>query len=171
MAADQEFHPSGDLPIALPERATVPARLVDGLAGLPGVTAAVGAVDFPAALVDAHGRVVPAGEDPRTAGHGWSSTKLLAGPHIEGRAPAGPGEIAVDTATAAAAGIKAGDRVEVVADGRPATPYRVSAVVGTPGAGVFFADATAVRLSGRTGDGPRSRHRRPDRPEDRARGH
>ncbi|KUN56064.1 hypothetical protein AQJ46_49130 [Streptomyces canus] len=156
VAADQEFHPSGDLPIALPERATVPARLTGRLAGLPGVTAAVGAVDFPAALVDAHGRVVPAGDDPGTAGHGWSSTKLLAAPHIEGRAPAGSGEIAVDTATATAAGIEAGDRVEVVADGHPAKPYRVSAVVGTPGAGVFFADATAVRLSGRAGDGPRA---------------
>ncbi|MET9462989.1 ABC transporter permease [Streptomyces canus] len=156
VAADQEFHPSGDLPIALPERATVPARLTGRLAGLPGVTAAVGAVDFPAALVDAHSRVVPAGDDPGTAGHGWSSTKLLAAPHIEGRAPAGSGEIAVDTATAAAAGIEAGDRVEVVADGHPAKPYRVSAVVGTPGAGVFFADATAVRLSGRAGDGPRA---------------
>ncbi|WP_020119222.1 FtsX-like permease family protein [Streptomyces canus] len=156
VAADQEFHPSGDLPIALPERAPVPARLTDRLAGLPGVTAAVGAVDFPAALVAAHGRVVPAGDDPGTAGHGWSSTKLLAAPHIEGRAPAGSGEIAVDTATAAAAGIEAGDRVEVVADGRPAKPYRVSAVVGTPGAGVFFADATAVRLAGRGGDGPRA---------------
>ncbi|MDI5903960.1 FtsX-like permease family protein, partial [Streptomyces sp. 12257] len=72
------------------------------------------------------------------------------------RAPAGSGEIAVDTATATAAGIEAGDRVEVVADGHPAKPYRVSAVVGTPGAGVFFADATAVRLSGRAGDGPRA---------------
>ncbi|MEU0212768.1 ABC transporter permease [Streptomyces canus] len=156
VAADQEFHPSGDLPIALPERATVPARLTSRLAGLPGVTAAVGAVDFPAALVDAHGRVVPAGDDPGTAGHGWSSTKLLAAPHIEGRAPAGPGEIAVDTATAAAAGIEAGGRVKVVADGHPVKPYRVSAVVSTPGAGVFFADATAVRLSGRAGDGPRA---------------
>ncbi|MEU0428928.1 FtsX-like permease family protein [Streptomyces canus] len=156
VAADQEFHPSGDLPIALPERATVPARLTSRLAGLHGVTAAVGAVDFPAALVDAHGRVVPAGDDPGTAGHGWSSTKLLAAPHIEGRAPAGPGEIAVDTATAAAAGIEAGGRVEVVADGHPVKPYRVSAVVSTPGAGVFFADATAVRLSGRAGDGPRA---------------
>ncbi|KQW03459.1 ABC transporter permease [Streptomyces sp. Root369] len=156
VAADQEFRPSGDLPIALPERATVPARLTGRLAGLPGVTAAVGAVDFPAALVDAHGRVVPAGDDPGTAGHGWSSTTLLAAPHIEGRAPAGSGEIAVDAATAAAAGIEAGGRVEVVADGHPAKPYRVSAVVGTPGAGVFFADATAVRLSGRAGDGPRA---------------
>src|SRR2546423_14633846 len=51
VAADQEFHPSGDLPIALPERRTVPAELVGELAELPGVTDAVGDIGFPAALV------------------------------------------------------------------------------------------------------------------------
>ncbi len=148
VAADQEFHPSGDLPIALPERRTVPARLVTELAALPGVEATVGDIGFPAALVDARGRVVPAA-DPASAGHGWSSTGLLEDPKVEGGAPTGPGEIAVDRATAAAAGATVGDRVQVVAAGRPAAGYRVSAVVDAPGAGVLFADETAVRLSGR----------------------
>ncbi|QXE35647.1 FtsX-like permease family protein [Streptomyces sp. GMY02] len=204
VAADQEYHREADLPIPLPERATVPARLTDRLAALPGVTAAVGDIGFPAALVDARGRIVPSADgDPASAGHGWSSTKLLADPRIEGRAPSGPGEVAVDAAT----GLNVGDRVRVVANGRPAAPYRVSALVGTTdadadagagagtgadagtdagsdpdmdpgsgadpgadtssapgtapgtsagaapgtsaGAGVFFADETAVRLSGR----------------------
>lgn len=153
VAADQEFHPPQDLPIALPERRTVPAGLVAELSGLPGVEATVGDIGFPAALVDAHGRVVAAG-DPRTAGHGWSSTKLLAGPRVDGREPTGSGEVAVDSATAAAAGIEVGDRVQVVAHARPATGYRVSAVVDAPDAGILFADTTAVRLSGRgSGDG------------------
>ncbi|MGW7608977.1 FtsX-like permease family protein [Streptomyces sp. NPDC054766] len=151
VAADQEFHPSGDLPIALPERRTVPAELVGELAELPGVTEAVGDIGFPAALVDAHGQVVPAG-DPRASGHGWSSVKLLGGAQVHGSGPSGSGEIAVDSATAAAAGVKAGDRIEAVAGARPAARYRVSAVVDAPGAGVFFADTTAVRLSGRDGD-------------------
>ncbi|WP_328454810.1 FtsX-like permease family protein [Streptomyces sp. NBC_00386] len=150
VAADQEFHPSGDLPIALPERRTVPAELVGELAELPGVTEAVGDIGFPAALVDAHGQVVPAG-DPRASGHGWSSVKLLDGAQVHGSAPSGSGEIAVDSATAAAAGVKAGDRVEVVAGAGPTARHRVSAVVDAPGAGVFFADTTAVRLSGRDG--------------------
>ncbi|MGW7383864.1 FtsX-like permease family protein [Streptomyces sp. NPDC054794] len=150
VAADQEFHPSGDLPIALPERRTVPARLVGELADLPGVTATVGDIGFPAALVDARGRVVATGA-PQASGHGWSSTKLLDGAHVNGSGPAGSGEVAVDTATAAAAGVKVGDRVQVVANARPAAGYRVSAVVDAPGAGVFFADTTAVRLSGRDG--------------------
>ncbi|NEA68499.1 ABC transporter permease [Streptomyces sp. SID12488] len=149
VAADQELHPSGDMPIALPERRTVPARLVAELAQLPGVTGAVGDLGFPAALIDAHGRVVPAAADPQASGHGWSSVKLLERAPVDGRAPAGAGEIAVDSATAAAAGVEVGDRVRVVANARPAAGYRVSAVVDAPGAGVFFADTTALRLSGR----------------------
>ncbi|MFL9659508.1 FtsX-like permease family protein [Streptomyces sp. PB17] len=160
VAAGQEFHPSGDLPIALPERATVPARLVDRLAALPGVTAAVGDIGFPAALVDGRGRPVPVAQDPATAGHGWSSTRLLAGARVEGRAPSDAKAVAVDAAAADAAGLAVGDRVRVVANGRPAAAYRVSALVDAPGAGggVWFADGTAAALAGRdTGDaGPRA---------------
>jgi putative ABC transport system permease protein len=148
VAADQEFRPAGDLPIALPERRRVPAALVAGLSGLAGVGATVGDISFPAALVDSRGRVVPT-ENPASAGHGWSSTELLEDRAVDGDAPPGSGEVAVDSATAAAAGVKTGDRVWVVANGRPAAGYRVSAVVDAPGAGVLFADRTAVRLSGR----------------------
>ncbi|MFG2680372.1 FtsX-like permease family protein [Streptomyces sp. NPDC048392] len=154
VAADQAFHPRGDLPIALPERATVPGRLVGRLAVLPGVTAAVGDIGFPAALADARGRIVPVAADPGTAGHGWSSTKLLADARVEGRAPSGAGEVAVD----AAAGLAVGERVRVVANGRPTASYRVSALVDAPGAGVYFADGTAAGLAGRDagGKGPRA---------------
>jgi len=154
VSADQELHPDGDLPIALPERRTVPAGLLAELSGLPGVTATVGDLSFPAALVDAGGRIVMAG-DPRTAGHGWSSTGLT-DPRVDGAAPTGSGEVAVDGTTAAAAGVRVGDMVTVAAAGRPPAPYRVSAVVDAPGAGILFADATARVLAGRTGEGPRA---------------
>ncbi|MFF3736022.1 FtsX-like permease family protein [Streptomyces sp. NPDC002566] len=149
VAADQEFRQAGDLPLALSERRRIPARLVGELGRLPGVTTAVGDTGFPAALVDAHGQVVPS-EDPRVAGHGWSSTKLLADARVTGSEPNASDEIAVDRATAAAAGIEPGDEVQVVVNARPATGYHVSAVVDAPGAGVYFADATALRLSGRS---------------------
>lgn len=166
VSADQTFRLGGpDLPIALPERGTVPASLVERLAQLPGVTAAVGDVSFPVGVFDARGRVVPVGEDPRTAGHNWSSHTLLGsshndgpdsdGPGIEGRKPAGSGEIAVDSAVAAAAGVKPGSGIRVVAAGRPVAEYRVSAVIDAPGAGVLFADRTAADLAGRA-DGSRS---------------
>ncbi|WP_371670183.1 FtsX-like permease family protein [Streptomyces sp. NBC_00289] len=150
VVADQEFRPGGgDLPVALPERRRVPARLTAELAALPGVTGAVGDLGFPAALVDTRGRPVPAVRDPATAGHGWSSSRLSAVAHVEGRPPDGPGEVAVDRAVAAAAGLRPGDRVRMVAAGRPVAGYRVSAVVDAPDAGFLFADPTALRLSGR----------------------
>ena len=152
VAADQEFHPPGDLPLALPERRGVPARLVGELAGLEGVTDAVGDLGFPAALVDAHGQVVPVG-DPQAAGHGWSSVQLLDSARVEGSGPAGADEVAVDSATATAAGVEVGDRVQVVANARPTAGYRVSAIVDAPNPGVFFADTTAVRLAGRGSGG------------------
>ncbi|MFG2777772.1 FtsX-like permease family protein [Streptomyces prunicolor] len=157
VAADQEFHPPGDLPLALPERRRIAAQLVGELGQLPGVTASVGDIGFPAALVDAHGRVVASSSgDPQVSGHGWSSTNLLAtGAQVTGSAPSSSGEVAVDSATAAAAGVKPGDRVQVVVNSRPATAYRVSAVVNAPGAGVYFADRTAVEISGLAGHSDR----------------
>ncbi|MGW3934342.1 FtsX-like permease family protein [Streptomyces phaeochromogenes] len=154
VSTEQSFDSGPDLPIALPERGTVPAKLVDELAQLPGVTAAVGDIGFPAALVDADGRVVPT-QDPRTAGHGWSSTKLFVDAKVDGSAPAGTSEVALDSATAGAAGVRVGDSVKVVAAGRAAAAYRVTALVDAPDAGILFADPTAVRLSGRA-DGERA---------------
>ncbi|MDN3353716.1 ABC transporter permease [Actinomadura sp. DC4] len=146
VSAAQTYHAPGDLPIALPERARVPGDLVARLERLPGVTAAIGDVSLPAAVVDRHGSVVPAG-DPGAAGHGWSSTGLLDRPRVSGTAPAGPSDVAVDARTAAAAGVRAGDRLTVIAAGHRGT-YRVSAVVTTAESGIFFTDATAARLAG-----------------------
>ncbi|MFG2000460.1 FtsX-like permease family protein [Spirillospora sp. NPDC048911] len=149
VSAPQTYQPKGDLPIALPERARVPGDLVGRLARLPGVTAAIGDVSFPAAVIDRRGAPVPAG-DPRAAGHGWSSTGLVDRGRVTGAAPAGPREVALDERTAAAAGVTPGGRVPVVAAGHRAT-YRVSAVVGSTRPGVFFAESTAARLAGQGG--------------------
>ncbi|WP_027946868.1 ABC transporter permease [Amycolatopsis taiwanensis] len=150
VSASQSYTPSGDFPVALPERAGVPADLAGQLAELPGVRTAIGDVSFPAAIIDARGAVVSAG-DPRATGHSWSSTALLDDARISGTAPTGPGEIALDNDLATAAGVSAGDQVAVSAAGRQGN-YRVSAVVTTarPG-GIFFADLTAVELAGRGG--------------------
>nr|WP_246214896.1 FtsX-like permease family protein [Modestobacter muralis] len=131
-----------DLDAALPERARVPAALLDDLARLPGVTAAVGDLSFPAALVTGDGQVA-ATPDPQAAGHGWSSAQLSEGA-VSGAAPAGDDEVGVGSAVAAAAGIGTGDSVEVVAAGQAAT-YRVAAVVDAPG--LYFVDSTAAGLA------------------------
>lgn len=144
VSADQTARVAGDLPQTLPERARVPADLVNRIAVLPGVAAAAGEVSFPAAVVDAHGRVVTAG-NPRTAGHNWSAAALLGSSRITGEAPVADDEIALDQGVAKAASVRPGDRVTVAAVGRPAT-YRVTALVGDADGGVYFADSTASRL-------------------------
>ncbi|WP_030383391.1 MULTISPECIES: ABC transporter permease [unclassified Streptomyces] len=154
VAADQSVRAPGDMTLALTERGTVPATLVDRLAGLPGVKGAATDLSFPAAAVTTDGGFATAA-DPATAGHGWSSVRLLAHPHITGEAPAGHHEVALDRATATAARAAVGDRVRIVAAGRPAVDYRVSAIVDAPGAGLLFADSAATGLAGRT-SGPRA---------------
>ncbi|WP_210573101.1 FtsX-like permease family protein [Streptomyces sp. GESEQ-4] len=147
VSADQTYRPPADLPIALPERGAVPARLVDELSQLPGVTKAVGDIGFPAAVVDARGQVVPS-EEPQTAGHGWSSKELYEDAKVDGTAPTGSRQVALDSETAQAAGVQVGDQIRIAAVGRPAADYRLSAVVDAPGAGILFADTTARGLSG-----------------------
>ncbi|MGY1719264.1 FtsX-like permease family protein [Blastococcus sp. SYSU DS0552] len=149
VAADQTVRSSGELPVALPERAGVPADLAGRLAGLSGVTAAAGDLAFPAAVLTDDGDVV-GGDAPAAVGHGWSSLQLLPDRQVRGRPPVGSDEVAVDPAVAAAAGLEPGDPVRVVAAGRTAE-YRVTAVAGPAGAGVLFADDVAARLAGRTG--------------------
>ncbi|WP_369136950.1 FtsX-like permease family protein [Modestobacter versicolor] len=147
VAADQTLGVPGDLPVALPERSRVPAELVGELAALPGVTAAVGDLGFPAALVDDAGAVVPV-PDPATAGHGWSSTGLATDARTQGTPPEGPAEVALSRDLAAAAGVATGDDVTVVAAGETGT-WTVSALVDAPG--VFFADDTAADLAAQAG--------------------
>ena len=142
-----------DMDVPLPERGTLPADLPGELAGVPGVTSAVGDVSFPAAVVGRDGPV-SGSADAATAGHGWTSSGLAAGRTVDGAAPTGDDEVALDRSLAAAAGAGPGDDVQVVAAGRTAT-YRVSAVVGPAGTGVLFADPTARELAGR-GTGPRA---------------
>ncbi|WP_433825938.1 FtsX-like permease family protein [Actinoplanes sp. CA-015351] len=152
VAAPQSLAPPGELglsTVTLPERATMPADLVDALATVPGVTAAVGDVSFPAAVVDARGRVIPGVENPSDAGHGWSSTVLLDSARVKGSAPAGPGEVALGTDLAVAAGADLGDRVTVVVAGRSGT-YRVSAHIDSPDASLYVDDTTALALAART---------------------
>lgn len=151
VSASQTYHPDDDLPISLPERARVPAGLADRLARLPGVESASADLSFPAVVLG-HGEVVPA-DAPGTNGHGWSSTALLADPHIDGSAPRGSREVALDERTAAAADVRPGDEVTVTASGRTAA-YTVSAVVRTAGAGasgVYFPDSVVESVAAAPG--------------------
>lgn len=155
VAAKQSVSTPGDLDPALPVRRKISGELVSQLARVPKVTAALGDISFPAAIVAGDGRVAPSRE-PATAGHGWSSVTLLPHQHISGTAPLDAADVALGSADARTARVRTGDRVRVFAGGRFAN-YRVTALVSGGRDGLFFADSNAARLAGRdTGVAPNS---------------
>ncbi|MGW7451936.1 FtsX-like permease family protein [Streptomyces sp. NPDC054787] len=133
------------------ERAWLPASTVDAVRAVPGVERAVPELTFQA---------VPLAETPGerkpSYGHAWSSAVLTPFTIAEGRAPQGAGEVVVDRALAARAGLRPGSELTVQSTGEPRT-YRVSGVAqGARGdlvhqSALFFSDDEARRLAARDG--------------------
>lgn len=145
VSARQSIPQQEDLPVALPERAVLPASLVTQLATAPGVATAVGDLSFPATVVPA-----TAGT-PGTTGHGWSSAALTGrAVKTTGTPPRTANEIALPSTTP---GARLGQAVRVVAGGT-AGDYRVTALVDAPG--LYFSDETATRIAARDA-GPRAK--------------
>ncbi|PZG53024.1 hypothetical protein C1I98_06215, partial [Spongiactinospora gelatinilytica] len=168
VSAPQSIRRAEDLPLALPERATVPTTLTHQIAAIPGVAATTGDLSFPAAKIPTAADTVaapdasadgdstaaantsrdaasPTAPEPAGAGHGWASLAFSGGRVVEGRAPRADGEVALRDG-------QIGRRVQIMAGGVPGT-YRVTALVDAPG--IYFSDATAAALAGRT-SGPRA---------------
>ncbi|WKD32213.1 FtsX-like permease family protein [Streptomyces xanthophaeus] len=133
------------------ERAWLPAATVDTVRAVPGVERAVPELTFQAVpLLKAPGGPVP------SYGHAWTSAALTPFTLSEGRAPQSGGEVVVDRALAARAGLKPGSELAVQSTGEPRT-YRVSGVATTDRGGLvqqsalFFSDDEAQRLAARDG--------------------
>jgi len=94
---------------SLPEREPVPESLVEQIMAVPGVKAAWTAVQGYAELVDKQGKAIQAKGLP-TVGSSVTPDVALAA----GRAPSGPGEIAIDLETARQHGLALGDRIKVL---------------------------------------------------------
>ncbi|MEU3569499.1 FtsX-like permease family protein [Kitasatospora sp. NPDC036755] len=126
--------------------------LTAALAGLPGVTAAVPEVSFPAAVVTPDGKVLSGPRGGPSLGHSWAGAALAPFRLTTGRAPTGPDEVVLDTATAARAGVTAGDTVRLAAIEAP-RDYTVSGLAAPPRvptrqSTLFFSPAQAARLAG-----------------------
>ncbi|MGC4809026.1 FtsX-like permease family protein [Micromonospora sp. DT228] len=124
-----------------PWSATATAGLVDRLAALPGVAAAVPDRTFYAQpLID--GR--PSGADTRREdahqGHGWSSVRLGGLRRTAGEPPRRPGEVVVDQAL----GLRPGAQITLLT-AAGSEPYTVSGLVDAPG--VQVADEVAPALA------------------------
>ncbi|MEV4509949.1 FtsX-like permease family protein [Dactylosporangium sp. NPDC049525] len=121
--------------VRLPEGGTVPADLADRIRGLSGV--ALVAADDPVPVVLGAAAVT---------GHAWGSAGLTPYRIVDGNAPAGADQIAVDRRL----GLTPGQDTEVLVGGVART-YRVSGVVDGPAAAVFFTDTHAATLSAHPG--------------------
>lgn len=138
------------------ERVPVPAGWVRQVERVPGVRTAVGDVSIPVSLVTASGTVLAGTSGKPILAHGWSSAVLGPFTISAGTAPRASGQVVLDTALAARAGVRPGDSIEVAVGSVPAR-YRVAGLAAPPTGGlprqsaVFLSDAAALRASGRPG--------------------
>jgi putative ABC transport system permease protein len=133
-------------------------HLVDVVRGVPGVEAAEGSVSGFALILDKHGKPIQPGGAP-TLGTSTSGDERFAGAfsYRSGGHPSGPHQVALDAATAAKAGYKVGDKVDVVLEDGKKT-FTVAGIVGfgetdsLAGATVASFDTpVAQRLLGKVG--------------------
>ncbi len=113
---------------------TMPSALVSRVRRLAGVAAAEGQIADTATIVGRNGRVVKTGVLPALA-VSYVSKPFTGTPIVRGKPPHGPGEVALDQATATRAGYHLGELVPIVT----AQPVRSFRLVGT----VDFAGALA----------------------------
>jgi putative ABC transport system permease protein len=109
------------------ERDPVDAQALAAIEAVDGVKAAVAQVQGQALLFDpASAAIVPSGP---SIGLSWTAPPVGAFPLRSGAAPDAPGEVAIDTTTAAEHGIGVGDRIDV--QGRQDRgAYTVTGIVG-----------------------------------------
>lgn len=135
------------------ERVPVPADWVSEIARVPGVKTAIRDVSVDVSLVTGPGEILAGTGDQPILAHGWSSGALGPFTIAAGTAPRGPGEVVLDTALAARAGVRPGDTVEVLIGSVPSS-YRVAGLASPPPGGlheqsaIFFTDAVALRATG-----------------------
>src|SRR5918995_4693152 len=106
----------------------MPASVLDRVARVGGVAAAIGVISGDAHLLGRDGRVVSGGRAPL----GRSIDGSFAGRLRAGRVPGGPGEVVIDRRTALDHGFGVGDRVRVVASGGEPRAVTVAGVVDAP---------------------------------------
>ncbi|GAB3752806.1 ABC transporter permease [Microlunatus parietis] len=131
-------------------RVRVPAGLIQTVAAVPGVQAAIGDVAFPV-LPARDGKIIDLGR-PAIVGHGWAATELGPYPLREGRAPNAADELVLDQGAAEALGLAVGERLTAGLGGI-GRDYRLVGIV-APGPaqprelGAYFTEDEARRLSG-----------------------
>jgi putative ABC transport system permease protein len=138
-------------------RALLPQDLLRTVEQVDGVKEAQGQVQGNAQLVDTKGKAVSTGGAP-TFGFNWYDSKLLqSGTIVQGRAPHGPDEIAINRGLLDRTDYKLGDSAPVLTD-QPLKSYKIVGIVEFDGkasfAGetdVFFETSVAQQVLNLTG--------------------
>lgn len=128
------------------ERDPVDESIAATLEEIPGVARVEGTLQRNAVIVDAEGDTVATGGAP-TFGTSWDTANPNDAESLrikgEGAPPAGPGEVAIDKATADRADFEVGDEVTVITD-TGAASYRITALVGAGDSDGFFGASLAA---------------------------
>lgn len=122
----------------------VPAALVDEIRRIDGVRLAVGDISEDTAVIyDRSGREPLVRHGPPMILNGEMPDELSPLTWVEGRAPAAPDEVALDSSSAERAGFRLGDTVEVSADG-PKRPFRLVGIAQFGEEGTLAGAALAI---------------------------
>jgi putative ABC transport system permease protein len=98
------------------ERAGVPLDAINKVTAVQGVGRAVPDVSFAAAVVKDGAPLT--GGDTVLSGHDWASAGLTPYSLTGGTEPGTPGQVVLDQVTAGDAGVKAGDKIDIVVNGQ-----------------------------------------------------
>ncbi|WP_424187856.1 ABC transporter permease [Actinokineospora sp. G85] len=138
---------AGEAGMSIPfaERVTLPADVADRIGEVPGVEVAV-------AERSARVTVPSAASGLPLYAHGWASAPLAPFTLTAGRQPEAAGEVVLDEALAASAGVSTGDTTRIAVGAVPAD-HRVVGLVSAPSllrqSAVFVTDDVAATLSRR----------------------
>lgn len=142
--------PADSVPTGLNIRLT--ADQVATIRNVDGVERVISDVTFPAQILDVNGMPVTVTADTEYRGQSWDSAALTPFELITGKEPVALGEIVIDEQIADAAGISAGDEVQVVTNTVSQT-YRVVGIAQPPDgdltrqASIFFHPQVASDLA------------------------
>lgn len=142
---DYPGHAVGTATEPMTERVLLDENLVDAVAKVPGVAAAVPDISVPITAL--------AGRPADASGHGWSSASLSPYKLVAGAKPTVSGEVVVDSATAKKLGLRPGQRLKASVRGIP-HDFRVTGIAESRTAtesALLFSDDEATRLYDRPG--------------------
>ena len=113
-----------------PQRAPMPAGVLDQVRAVPGVMRAEGSVAGYAQFIGKDGKPVTTGGAPTLGVSLNTAPQLQAGATLrEGTRPNGPGQVAIDAHTAKQQGFHVGDRVRILFQGPP-EEFTITGILG-----------------------------------------